>query len=60
MGDVESKIASVEKELAGLEDEMNTPGFFDDPERGQQGGERHEGLNARLEELDREWEALSG
>ncbi|MDD5287433.1 MAG: ABC-F family ATP-binding cassette domain-containing protein, partial [Desulfuromonadaceae bacterium] len=59
MADLESQIASVEKELATLESEMNAPGFFDDPERGQQGGERHSALNARLEELYREWEVLS-
>jgi len=60
MADLESQIASVEKELATLESEMNAPGFFDDPERGQQGGERHAALNTRLEELYREWEVLSG
>jgi hypothetical protein len=48
---VESQIASVEKELARLESEVNMPGFFDNPERGQQGGERHAALNARLVEL---------
>ena len=60
IGEVESQIASTEKELAELEDEMNAPGFFDDPERGQQGGERHAALNLRLEELYGEWEELSG
>jgi ATP-binding cassette subfamily F protein 3 len=60
MGEVESQIASVEKELASLEGEMNTPGFFDDPERGQQGGERHAALNSQLVELYEEWEGLTG
>jgi len=32
-----------------LEAEMNSPGFFDDPERGAEAGERHAALNARLE-----------
>jgi ATP-binding cassette subfamily F protein 3 len=59
MGEIEAEIAKVEKELAGLECEMNAPGFFDDPERGLQGGERHAELNARLEELYGEWEELS-
>ncbi|NTW98916.1 MAG: ABC-F family ATP-binding cassette domain-containing protein, partial [Geobacteraceae bacterium] len=59
MNEVESLIASAEKELAGLEDEMNAPGFFDDPERGLQGGERHAALNTRLVELYGEWEGLS-
>ena len=60
MGEVEAQIAAVEKELALLEDEMNAPGFFDDPERGLQGGERHSDLNGRLEKLYGEWEELSG
>jgi ATP-binding cassette subfamily F protein 3 len=59
VGEVELQISSTEKELERLEDEMNAPGFFDDPERGQQGGERHAALNARLEELYGEWEELS-
>jgi ATP-binding cassette, subfamily F, member 3 len=59
MGEVEALIASVEKELAQLEVEMNAPGYFDDPERGLQGGERHAALNSRLEELYGEWEGLS-
>ena len=59
MGEIEGQIAAVEKELALLEDEMNAPGFFDDPERGLQGGERHAELNKRLEKLYGEWEELS-
>ena len=59
MSEMEGQIAGVEKELALLEDEMNAPGFFDDPERGLQGGERHAGLNARLEKLYGEWEEQS-
>jgi ATP-binding cassette subfamily F protein 3 len=59
MSEIEQQIASVEKELAKLEGEMNTPGFFDDPERGQQGGERHAALNNQLEGLYGEWEELS-
>jgi ATP-binding cassette, subfamily F, member 3 len=60
LGEIESLIAGVEKELATLEVEMNGPGFFDDPERGLQGGERHASLNGRLEELYGEWEEISG
>jgi len=60
LGEIESLIAGVENELAILEVEMNAPGFFDDPERGVQGGERHATLNARLAELYGEWEELSG
>jgi len=58
--EIESMIAAVEKELVILEVEMNAPGFFDDPERGVQGGERHATLNARLAGLYGEWEDLSG
>jgi ATP-binding cassette subfamily F protein 3 len=60
LGEIETLIAAVEKELAILEVEMNAPGFFDDPERGLQGGERHAELNGRLEKLYGEWEELSG
>ena len=60
MGELEGQIAAVEKELAKLEVEMNAPGFFDDPERGLKGGERHSELNVRLEKLYGEWEELSG
>jgi ATP-binding cassette subfamily F protein 3 len=42
-----------------LEAEMNSPGFFEDPERGAEAGERHAALNVRLEELYGEWEGLS-
>jgi ATP-binding cassette subfamily F protein 3 len=59
LGEIESLIAGVEKQLATLEVEMNTPGFFDDPERGFQGGEHHATLNGRLAELYGEWEELS-
>ena len=38
IGEVESLISSAEQELERLEDEMNSPGFFDDPERGHAGG----------------------
>jgi ATP-binding cassette subfamily F protein 3 len=60
LGDVESQIAAVEKTVAGLEAEMNAPGFFDDPERGLQGGERHAALNIQLEALYVQWEEVSG
>ena len=60
IGEIEAQIAAAEKELELLEVEMNSPGFFDDPERGQQGGERHAALNENLEKLYGEWEELSG
>lgn len=53
---LEDEISAVEKELAELETAMNMPGFFDDPERGQRGGEQHTELEARLNELYRLWE----
>jgi ATP-binding cassette subfamily F protein 3 len=59
LGEIESMIAGVEKELAILEVEMNAPGFFDDPERRVQGGERHSTLNERLVGLYGEWEDLT-
>ncbi|MBC8019146.1 MAG: ABC-F family ATP-binding cassette domain-containing protein, partial [Verrucomicrobia bacterium] len=58
--DIEREIAGTESEITRLEAEMGQPGFFDDPERGKAGGERHAALNARLEELYGEWEGLSG
>jgi len=58
--EIEREIAATESEVARLEEEMGQPGFFDDPERGKAGGERHAALNARLEELYGEWEGLAG
>ncbi|MBI5485109.1 MAG: ABC-F family ATP-binding cassette domain-containing protein [Deltaproteobacteria bacterium] len=60
MSEIEQQISSLEKELALLETEMNEAGYFDDPERGLQGGERHASLNERLGELYGKWEGLSG
>ena len=59
LASVEAEISRTEADLARLEVEMNTPGFFDDPQRGAEAGERHAALNIRLEELYGEWEALS-
>jgi ATP-binding cassette subfamily F protein 3 len=60
LGEIEKEIARIESEITRLEAEMGQPGFFDDLERGKEGGERHAALNARLEELYGEWEWLSG
>ncbi|NJD39336.1 MAG: ABC-F family ATP-binding cassette domain-containing protein [Geobacter sp.] len=57
---IEQQIAATEQQIADLETEMNSPGFFDDPERGLQAGEQHTALNIRLEQLYQEWEGLSG
>lgn len=59
LGEIEAEIGRTEKEIARLEEEMNGPGFFDDPERGAEAGERHGALNGRLEELYQEWEELA-
>lgn len=56
---VEKEITAVEQQIAELESEMNSPGFFDDPERGLIAGEQHTTLNARLEELYEQWESCS-
>jgi ATP-binding cassette subfamily F protein 3 len=58
--EIEKEIASTEGEVSRLEEEMGQPGYFDDPERGKAGGERHAALNLRLEKLYGEWEGLSG
>ena len=60
LGEIEREIARAEGEIAGLEEEMGQPGFFDDLERGKAGGERHAALNEQLERLYGEWEGLSG
>jgi ATP-binding cassette subfamily F protein 3 len=60
LSEIELQIVTIEKKLAILETEMNAPGFFDNPERGLQGGEYHSELNSRLEKLYEEWEVLSG
>jgi len=59
LGEIEGEISRTEAEVAMLEVEMGEAGYFDDPERGKAGGERHATLNARLEELYGEWEELS-
>lgn len=56
---VEDEIARIEAEIRMLEEEMGQPSFFDDPQRGKEGGERHAALNSNMEELYREWEELS-
>jgi ATP-binding cassette subfamily F protein 3 len=57
---MEAEISRTEAELARLEVEMNSPGFFDDPQRGAEAGDRHTTLNTRLDELYAEWERVSG
>ncbi len=54
--DLERMIEQYEQELHELEEAMNSPGFFDDPERGLAAGERHGELEARLEGLYLQWE----
>lgn len=56
---IEREIAAVERQISQLEEEMNSPGFFDDPERGLVAGEQHTVLNGQLEELYGRWEQLS-
>ena len=56
---IEKEIADVERQIADLETEMNSLGFFDDPQRGLVSGERHTALNLRLEQLYQQWEQLS-
>ncbi|NVN90173.1 MAG: ABC-F family ATP-binding cassette domain-containing protein [Desulfuromonadales bacterium] len=60
MVETEKKIARTESSIALLEEDMAQPGFFDDPERGKEAGERHAALNEQLEQLYAEWEGLSG
>ena len=59
LAEVEAEIGWLEGEIARLEDEMGQPGYFDDPERGRETGERHAVLNERLERQYAEWEQLS-
>jgi ATP-binding cassette subfamily F protein 3 len=59
LSEIEKEIVRTESEVARLENEMGQPGYFDDPERGKAGGERHAELNAFLEKLYGEWEELS-
>ncbi|MEI6305247.1 MAG: ABC-F family ATP-binding cassette domain-containing protein [Deltaproteobacteria bacterium] len=59
LGEIETEISRTENEVAKLESEMNSPGFFDDPQRGAEAGEKHAALNLRLEQLYGEWERLS-
>jgi ATP-binding cassette subfamily F protein 3 len=58
--EMEKQIARTESAIALLEEEMAQAGFFDDPARGKEAGERHAALNEQLEQLYGEWEDLSG
>ena len=58
--EIEKEISATETAIEKLEQEMESEGFFNDPERGREAGERHAGMNLRLEDLYREWENLSG
>jgi ATP-binding cassette subfamily F protein 3 len=58
LGEIEAGISRTESEIARLEDEMGQSGFFDDLERGKEGGERHAALNEQLDGLYGEWEEL--
>jgi ATP-binding cassette subfamily F protein 3 len=58
MAELEEEIQAREHELALLEGEMNTPGFFDDPARGEEAGVRHGALTAAIESLYTEWDRL--
>jgi ATP-binding cassette, subfamily F, member 3 len=60
LAEIEKQIARTEAAIALLEEEMAQTGFFDDPERGKEAGERHAALNEQLEQYYREWEELSG
>ncbi|MDK9716373.1 MAG: ABC-F family ATP-binding cassette domain-containing protein [Trichlorobacter sp.] len=56
---IEKEIAAVELQIATLEVEMNSPGFFDNPEQGLAAGEQHTALNTKLEELYQLWESCT-
>ncbi len=59
LAETEERIARLESEISRMEEEMSGPGFFDDPEKSREAGERYADLNAQLEQLYREWEELS-
>jgi len=59
LAETEERIASVETDIASLEKEMASSGYFDDPEKSKEAGERYTELNVRLEQLYSEWESLS-
>ena len=60
LSEIEKRIAGTESAIALLEEEMAQDGFFDDPERGKEAGERHAALNDQLDLMYGEWEELSG
>jgi ATP-binding cassette subfamily F protein 3 len=60
LAETERQISRVEADIARLEEEMAAPGFFDDPDRGKEAGDRHALLNGELEQLYLAWEELSG
>jgi ATP-binding cassette subfamily F protein 3 len=58
LSDLEAVIEQAETELAGLEEQMNAPGFFDEPERAAQAGRDHQQLTDRITALYADWEAV--
>jgi ATP-binding cassette subfamily F protein 3 len=58
LAELETLIQAREAELAELEQTMNEPGFFDDPERGGVAGQRHEELATAIAGMYEEWERL--
>ncbi len=58
LSDLEAVIEQIESELAGLEEQMNATGFFDQPERAAQAGRDHQQLTDRIAALYADWEAV--
>lgn len=59
LSEIEGEITKYEDEVAALEADMNSEGFFDDPQRGIAAGERHSELNKIILELYQKWEELN-
>jgi len=60
LADLEAAIEAAESKLAALEEQMNGPGFFDDPERATTAGRDHQLLTEQIQGLYFDWETVHG
>jgi pyruvate-formate lyase len=58
IAEIEKRIAAGEAEVRKLEQQMASPGFYDDRERAERAAAEHRSATEELAHLMREWESL--
>lgn len=58
VSDCESRVQTLELELAGLEQQMADPELYQDPDRWRECSQRHQAMKEELDRVYGEWEAL--